>query len=487
MSRALKIIKSLIRFAFGLVLLLALLAFFKGCSGGTQLHIWHKEKLTEEFTREMKGELVQNFADYLELEDRLFRQLDELVYAPTGAGQALNRFSPGSLSDPRDREPNWNRTFELPGRGAGAVLLLHGMSDSPYSLRALGQVLHEQGYHVIGLRLPGHGTAPSGMKHISWRDMTAAVDLAIEHLATAAGGDRLHIVGYSNGAALALDFTLRALDDQASPIPASLVLVSPAIRVSATAILAGWKNSISAIPGLRGMAWLTVMNEFDPYKYNSFATNAGAQVHRATWEVERKLGKLAEQPERMQAFPPVLVLKSTVDATVSTDAVVDNLLKLLPAQRNELVLFDINRYAPIASTVLVADPGPFTERLLAEQNLPFTVSFVSNENADSKNVVVRQKNDGEPHVSTTVPLGMEWPPGVVSLSHVALPFPPDDHLYGAENPGEEFIYLGNLAITGERGLLNIPADFLLRMRYNPFYAYLEKRVIDWVDNPGVTD
>jgi hypothetical protein len=70
---------------------------------------------------------------------------------------------------------------------------------------------------------------------------------------------------------------------------------------------------------------------------------------------------------------------------------------------------------------------------------------------------------------------------------VALPFPPDDHLYGAENPGEEFIYLGNLAITGERGLLNIPADFLLRMRYNPFYAYLEKRVIDWVDNPGVTD
>jgi pimeloyl-ACP methyl ester carboxylesterase len=428
---------------------------------------------------------VRNFGDYLELENRLFEQLDELIYSQTAKGQPLNRFSPGSLADPRNREPNWNRSFELTGRGAGAVLLLHGMSDSPYSLRALGQVLHEQGYHVIGLRLPGHGTAPSGMKYLSWGDMAAAVDLAVDHLATVPGGDRLHIIGYSNGAALALDYSLRALEEGTGQVPASLVLVSPAIRVSATAILAGWKNSFSALPGLRGMAWLTLMNEFDPYKYNSFSTNAGAQVHRGTWEVERRLNRLAEQPGGMQSFPPVLAMKSTVDATVSTDAVVDKLLKLLPAERNELVLFDINRYAPIVSTVLVSDPGPFTERLLKEQNLPFAVSFVSNENVDSRNVVVRRKNDGEPDVSSITPLGVQWPAGVVSLSHVALPFPPDDPIYGPENPEDGQIHLGSLAITGERGLLNIPADFLLRMRYNPFYGYLEQRVTHWIDNPDV--
>ena len=52
---------------------------------------------------------------------------------------------------------------------------MHGMSDSPYSLRALGQRFHREGYHVVGLRLPGHGTVPSGLLKTTWKDMAAAV------------------------------------------------------------------------------------------------------------------------------------------------------------------------------------------------------------------------------------------------------------------------------------------------------------------------
>ena len=39
-----------------------------------------------------------------------------------------------------------------------------------------------------------------------------------------------------------------------------------------------------------------------------------------------------------------------------------------------------------------------------------------------------------------------------------------------------------MAIQGERGLLTIPSDWMFRLRYNPFYDYLEKRTLDWVDN-----
>ena len=45
------------------------------------------------------------------------------------------------------------------------------MSDSPYSLRAIGQSLNQQHFWVVGLRLPGHGTAPSGLLSIHWEDM----------------------------------------------------------------------------------------------------------------------------------------------------------------------------------------------------------------------------------------------------------------------------------------------------------------------------
>ena len=34
-------------------------------------------------------------------------------------------------------------------------------------------------------------------------------------------------------------------------------------------------------------------------------------------------------------------------------------------------------------------------------------------------------------------------------------------------------------MQGERGLLKLPSDWLLRMRYNPFYPVIERRVLDW--------
>ena len=471
----------------GAAAMLVLLGCCNGCSSAPPLHSWHTEKLDEEFTEDMAGDEVRGFRDYLALEQRVFEQLDEEIYARTesGPGHELQRYSAGSAADPRNRQPDWNRSFELQGKGKGGILLLHGMSDSPYSLRALGQALHSKGWHVIGLRLPGHGTIPSGLKYMSWRDMTAAVGLAMQHLASVPGSETggVHIIGYSTGASLALDFTLDAMDGLRSPMPASLVLVSPAIRVHGAARLAGFKDGMSSVPGLGGLAWLTVMDEFDPYKYNSFATNAGTQVHRVTVDVDQRTRVFAGAPGQAVDFPPVLALKSTVDSTVTTEAVVDNLLNRLPSDRNELVLFDINRQTAIKSTLLIEDPGPLTRRLLAETDLPFSVTFVTNENPQSNAVVARYKAPFEGEPSTSESLGLSWPRGVVSLSHVALPIPPEDPLYGQFQPADEgALFLGGVAVQGERGLMKIPGDWLLRMRYNPFYSYLEGRVIDWVES-----
>ncbi|MCK6372334.1 MAG: alpha/beta fold hydrolase, partial [Gammaproteobacteria bacterium] len=211
---------------------LALLAVLSGAGcTGFETAVWHDVRLTEEFTLEKAAD-VRTFGDYLALEERLLAELDAKVYAVTGAGpeKGLLRFSPGSVSDPRAWNPNWNRSFELPAaKPAGGILLLHGMSDSPYSLRALGESLNRQGYQVVGLRLPGNGAAPSGLKYVVWEDMAGAVRIAMDHLASELGDKPIHIVGYSIGAALALNFTLDALDGRTAPLPASLILVSPAI------------------------------------------------------------------------------------------------------------------------------------------------------------------------------------------------------------------------------------------------------------------
>ena len=194
---------------------------------------------------------------------------------------------------------------------------------------------------------------------------------------------------------------------------------------------------------------------------------------------------LAQDTVAVDKLPPILVLKSTVDSTVTTDAVVDNLLAYLPANRNELVLFDINRNTAIKSTLLVSDPGPLTDRMMADQNLPFAVTFVTNENPNSASVVARRKEPFSLEKSAAENLGLSWPRGVVSLSHVALPFPPNDPLYGQHPSTDgELLFLGDMAIRGERGLLKIPADWLLRLRYNPFYPYLERRMLEWIEGVG---
>ncbi len=465
------------------LLSLAVLVLVQGC-GTTPLEPWHTEDLTAEFTADRADE-IRTFEDYLRLEDEVFRQLDEEVYSrvETGPEFALARYSAGSAADPRGRSPDWNRSFVLPAEDAvGGVLLLHGLTDSPYTLRTLAHALNARNYWVLGLRLPGHGTAPSGLATVRWQDMAAAVRLAVDHLASEIGAMPIHIVGYSTGAPLALDFTLDALDGEASPEPASLVLISPAIGIHPAAALAGPKTSLSVLPGLGGLAWLQIVPEFDPYKYNSFATNAGAQVHRLTRSVAQRIRDRSSSGSGI-GLPPTLVFKSTVDATVSTDALVDRLLGQSAPYRHELVLFDINHSA-VKSQLMISDPGPLTDRLMADGTLPFDLTLITNDHPESMEVVAQHKAPFSTEVSEIVPLDLMWPTGVISLSHVALPFPPDDPLYGQRSPeNDEVLFLGQMALQGERGLLQFPADWLLRLRHNPFYEYLQARTLEWLEDP----
>ena len=118
--------------------------------------------------------------------------------------------------------------------------------------------------------------------------------------------------------------------------------------------------------------------------------------------------------------------------------------------------------------------------MLNKEELTYTVALVANQNETSRRVHVRRKEAGMKDVSASQ-LDIAWPRAMHSLSHIALPFPKTDPLYGEnsseENPGA---HLGNIAVQGERGVLRIPASAMLRLRWNPFYSYLEQRIFDFV-------
>lgn len=449
----------------------------------SDLKVWHTAELDEEFTASSPA---QSFAEYLALEERLFAELDEKVYAEieTEDEQAINRYHPGSMSDPRRWNPNWNRSFELaadPGAGQpkAGVLLVHGLSDSPYSLRSLGQQLHARGAHVVGLRVPGHGTAPSSLTETTWQDMDAAVKIAMRHLHEKSGDQPIYVVGYSNGGALAIHYALSALEDSDLPPLDGMVLISPEIGVSPTAALAIWQERIGRVLGLDKLAWTVVSPEYDPFKYASFPVNAGNLAYELTGVNRAKIARLAAA-KKLDAFPPVLAFQSVVDATVSAPALVRDLFQHMPKGKHELVIFGFNRMAKI-EPLLNMDPSDHLITVLKEPGRTFTVSALMNANPESERVVVHSWKPGEdtPIESDS---GLTWPENIYSLAHVALPFAGDDPVYGGDKPGKSpGIYLGNLALRGEKGAIKIPADAMLRLRWNPFYPYLQQRVFEHFD------
>ncbi|MEM7145086.1 MAG: alpha/beta fold hydrolase [Verrucomicrobiota bacterium] len=439
------------------------------------LSVWHTEFLDEEFTR--KSELT-SFDEYLALEKRLFKQLDQLVYnqVPPDEENIINRFTRDSIADP-DRWPrNWNHSFELAhDQPRAGVLLLHGLSDSPYSLRAIGETLNEAGAHVVGLRIPGHGTAPSGLVHTKWQDMAAAVELAMAHLKQKVNDQPIHLVGYSNGAALAVHYALDQIENPVLPQVDSIVLLSPEIAITPFAALAIWQQRVGAVLGLKKLAWTDILPEYDPYKYNSFPTNAGTLARRITIANHDRLVRLSKQ-NKLEAFPRLLTFQSAIDATVSAPAVVSVLYDHLPDNGHQLVVFDLNRFTAV-EPLLKSDPLHEIYELLKKDDRTFTFHLLANKSEESKDLIVRTWPPGQAE-TVDADTDLQWPADVYSLTHISLPFRGDDPLYGGDNPlPSPGIQLGNMAFQGERGVLVVSAASLLRLRWNPFYSFVEPRIL----------
>jgi esterase/lipase len=88
-------------------------------------------------------------------------------------------------------------------KSAAAVLLIHGFLSGPAELKSLGERLHAAGFHVLGLRLKGHGTSPWDLRSRSWQDWAASVERGYDILK--AYSQTIHIVGFSTGGLLALN------------------------------------------------------------------------------------------------------------------------------------------------------------------------------------------------------------------------------------------------------------------------------------------
>ncbi len=449
------------------------------------LEVWHTAVLDREFTAaDAVGQpTLQN---YLAREDALFQQLQHEVYDHVQRSDVtlFSRYLSGSTQDPRTQQPNWNRTFELvPDHIRGGVLLLHGLTDSPYSLRRIGEIFRAKGFYVLGLRLPGHGTIPGALTRVSWKDWVAASRVGARHVRSRIGASLpFFMAGYSNGGGLSVKYALDTLSDASLARPDSLLLFSPEIGIASAAVISNIGRVLTYLPYFGQFRWLSIEPEYDPYKYNSFPKNAAEQAWQVTDAVQNGL-KAARSSGRMKNFPTVLTFLSWTDATVDTSATIQHLYDELDDARSELVIFDVNRSNVFAGFMPATVDKPL-DRLESNVDLNYRLTAVSNVAPDSAFVAAKSRGAHAAQIDSA-PLDLAWPANVYSLSHVAIPFAPDDPIYGngaSASNTYRGLRLGSLQPRGETRVLTVSSSQILRLRYNPFFAYIEQRINAAIDS-----
>jgi hypothetical protein len=240
-------------------------------------------------------------------------------------------------------------------------------------------------------------------------------------------------------------------------------------------VLTNILSTLSFVPGFEKAQWMDVLPEYDPYKYNSFPVNAANQIYKLTHVVQDALN--AAGPGQLDTMPRVHIYQSIVDSTVTANEVVHGLLARLPARGHELFVFDVNRSAKMEGLIA---PGPLAdlERLRGAVDLPFRMTLVANHNPDTR-VVATYTRDARATEVTANDLPYEWPDGVFSVGHVALPFPLDDPVYGLRPPPDARprFNLGAIEPKGESGALVVGLGTFARLRSNPFFDVIRSNVV----------
>lgn len=436
------------------------------------LEPWHRLVPEEPSVDAMAA---MDWPGWLRAEDRVFAEVRAMSESLPPEDQVPeNRYWPGSPMYTPGFPTDWNRSFTMmpDGRPKGAVVLLHGLTDSPYSLRHVGAYLRDQGFAVVGIRMPGHGTVPGGLAAAHMDDWLAATRLAARAARALAPDGPLDIVGYSNGAALGLVYALDALEDPALTRPDRIVLLSPMIGVTFFARFAGIAGWPAFLPAFDRAAWFDLVPEYNPFKYNSFPVQGGRQSWALTEALRNRLDAAA-RGGRLRELPPILSFQSVADSTVSARAVLTRLYDRLPANGSALVLYDVNRAATLAPMLRPAALG-LADGLMPRGPKSYATTLIGAD-AEGDGIARLRAPDG---TESTAPVGAPYPRGIFSLSHIALPFPPWDGLYGYAPDGrEDFgIPLGAMVARGETGTLTISLDGIGRLSANPFYDDMLSRI-----------
>jgi carboxylesterase len=183
--------------------------------------------------------------------------------------------------------------------GSTGVLLCHGFTGSPQSLRPWAEYLAAAGLSVSLPRLPGHGTTWQEMARTRWEDWYAEVDRAFDQLQASCA--EMFVMGLSMGGCLAL-----RLAELRGDAVRGLVLVNPSITAD-TRLFALAPVLKLVVPSLKGIASDIKNDEAAEVGYDRVPVKAAATLPGLWRLTQQHLSELKQ---------PILAYRSVTDHVV---------------------------------------------------------------------------------------------------------------------------------------------------------------------------
>lgn len=238
------------------------------------------------------------------------------------------------LTENRDLEIQLNSPKEYaPENPNGeAILLVHGLGDSPYSFVDIASRLSEKGYLVRTMLLPGHGSKVGDLKLVSAEIWQQSVEHQIKLLKQTS--DRVWLGGYSTGANLVTSYALE--DDSIQ----GLILYSP-----------GFDRNTNLLPMAKWAQYFIEWADQDPetnyLRYDSLPMVAAASYYDTTQQVKKKLEAIENYDK------PVFMLISEGDTVVNKGYAVEQFETRFINPNSQLVWLGSN--PPLAQRTVAYD------------------------------------------------------------------------------------------------------------------------------------
>ncbi len=134
--------------------------------------------------------------------------------------------------------------FFFKGNDVG-VLISHGFTGNPQSMRYLGEQLHAAGYTVVGPRLKGHGVSPTAMARTTAADWVESIEEALDELRKHCS--QIYMTGQSMGGTLTLHTAAKHAD-----VIRGAITINAAVQLSSPnmAGLAFGRGLPDTVPGI---------------------------------------------------------------------------------------------------------------------------------------------------------------------------------------------------------------------------------------------